>query len=355
MLVEMAAMSMDDGLVLQIHAGAWRDHNPVVAARFGPDQGADIPKRADYVGGLKPLLDRFGNEAGLTVIVYTLDETTYSRELAPLAGHYPALRLGPPWWFFDSPEGIGRFYHSIVETAGFANTVGFNDDARSLLSIPARHDMARRCKPATWPGSWRSSAWRKRTRSRPPRTSPTTWHARPLGSERADRGAGWPDGVRKINRRRARGAAQRTGVRRCRRRHHRALSKTVRELWEEGGEAAYRYLESDVVLEVLRDDAPTVLAAPGGAVLDPDVRAVLADCFVVWLRTSPSTLAGRVRPGDHRPLLGDDPAETFAAMAEMRSELYREVATAIIDTDGRAPESIADEVVGLLAPRPGDG
>ena len=144
MLVEMAAMSMDDGLVLQIHAGAWRDHNPAVAARFGPDKGADIPKAVDYVGGLKPLLDRFGNEPGLTVIVYTLDETTYSRELAPLAGHYPALRLGPPWWFFDSPEGIRRFYHSVVETAGFANTVGFNDDARSLLSIPARHDVARR-------------------------------------------------------------------------------------------------------------------------------------------------------------------------------------------------------------------
>jgi glucuronate isomerase len=144
MLVEMAAMSLDDGLVLQIHAGAWRDHNPRVAARFGPDQGADIPKAADYVGGLKPLLDRFGNEQGLTVVVYTLDETTYSRELAPLAGHYPALRLGPPWWFFDSPEGIRRFYRSIVETAGFANTVGFNDDARSLLSIPARHDVARR-------------------------------------------------------------------------------------------------------------------------------------------------------------------------------------------------------------------
>ena len=144
MLVEMAAMSLDDGLVLQIHAGAWRDHNPTVAARFGPDQGADIPKAVDYVGGLKPLLDRFGNEPGLTVIVYTLDETTYSRELAPLAGHYPALRLGPPWWFFDSPEGIRRFYRSVVETAGFANTVGFNDDARSLLSIPARHDVARR-------------------------------------------------------------------------------------------------------------------------------------------------------------------------------------------------------------------
>ena len=137
-------MSLDDGLVLQIHAGAWRDHNPTLAARFGPDQGADIPKRADYVGGLKPLLDRFGNEPGLTVVMYTLDETTYSRELAPLAGHYPALRLGPPWWFFDSPEGIRRFYQAVIETAGFANTVGFNDDARSLLSIPARHDMARR-------------------------------------------------------------------------------------------------------------------------------------------------------------------------------------------------------------------
>ena len=144
MLVEMAGMSIDDGLALQIHAGAWRDHNPTVAARFGPDQGADIPKPVDFVGGLKPLLDRFGNEPRLAVIVYTLDETTYSRELAPLAGHYPALRLGPPWWFFDSPEGMRRFYRSVVETSGFANTVGFNDDARSLLSIPARHDVARR-------------------------------------------------------------------------------------------------------------------------------------------------------------------------------------------------------------------
>ena len=132
------------------------------------------------------------------------------------------------------------------------------------------------------------------------------------------------------------------------------MSKTVRELWEEGGEAAYRHLESEVVLEVLRDDTPAVLAAPGGVVLDPVVRAALADCFVVWLRTSPSTLAGRVRPGDHRPLLGDDPAETFAAMAEMRSELYRQVATAIIDTDGLAPEAIADVVVGLLGGHPAD-
>ncbi len=117
---------------------------PALAARFGADKGADIPRAVDYVRDLKPLLDRFGNEPGLTVVVYTLDETTYSRELAPLAGHYPALRLGPPWWFYDSPEGIRRFYQSVVETAGFANTVGFNDDARSLLTIPARHDVARR-------------------------------------------------------------------------------------------------------------------------------------------------------------------------------------------------------------------
>jgi glucuronate isomerase len=144
MVVEMAAMSMEDGLVLQLHTGAWRDHNPWLARRFGPDQGADIPRAVDYVGNLKPLLDRFGNEKRLTVVVYTLDETTYSRELAPLAGHYPALRLGPPWWFYDSPEGIRRFYRRVTETAGFANTVGFNDDARSLLTIPARHDVARR-------------------------------------------------------------------------------------------------------------------------------------------------------------------------------------------------------------------
>lgn len=144
MLVELAAMSLDDGLVLQLHCGSWRNHNPTVWEHFGPDKGADIPTGMDYVDGLKPLLDRFGNEPGLTVVVYTLDETSYSRELAPLAGHYPALRLGPPWWFHDSPEGIDRFRRQVTETAGFANTVGFNDDARSLLSIPARHDMARR-------------------------------------------------------------------------------------------------------------------------------------------------------------------------------------------------------------------
>jgi glucuronate isomerase len=144
MLTEMARMSLDDGLVLQIHPGSFRNHNPALLARFGRDMGADIPTATDYVHALKPLLDRFGNEPGLTVILFTLDETSYGRELAPLAGHYPALRLGPPWWFYDSPEGMRRFRELTTETAGFSNTVGFNDDTRAFPSIPARHDVARR-------------------------------------------------------------------------------------------------------------------------------------------------------------------------------------------------------------------
>jgi glucuronate isomerase len=144
MLTEMAKMSLEDGLVMQIHPGSFRNHNPRVLSRFGRDMGADIPTRTDYVHALKPLLDRFGNERGLTIILFTLDETSYSRELAPLAGHYPVLRLGPPWWFYDSPEGMQRFREQATETAGFYNTVGFNDDTRAFLSIPARHDVARR-------------------------------------------------------------------------------------------------------------------------------------------------------------------------------------------------------------------
>jgi glucuronate isomerase len=144
MLTEMARMSLDDGLTMQIHPGSWRNHNPTLYRRFGASVGADIPMRTDYVGALKPLLDRFGNEPRLTVIVFTLDETSYSRELAPLAGHYPALRLGPAWWFHDSPEGLMRFREQITETAGFYNTVGFNDDTRAFFSIPARHDVSRR-------------------------------------------------------------------------------------------------------------------------------------------------------------------------------------------------------------------
>jgi glucuronate isomerase len=144
MLTEMAAMSLDDGLVMQIHPGSYRNHNARLHEQFGRDVGADIPTPTDYVHHLRPLLNRFGNEAGLTIILFTLDESTYSRELAPLAGHYPCLRLGPAWWFHDSPEGMMRFREYTTETAGFYNTVGFNDDTRALLSIPGRHDVARR-------------------------------------------------------------------------------------------------------------------------------------------------------------------------------------------------------------------
>jgi glucuronate isomerase len=144
MLLEMARMSLDDGLVMQIHPGAWRNHNRWLFEHYGRDKGADIPMRTEYVSALKPLLDRFGNDARLSIILFTLDETTYSRELAPLAGHYPVLKLGPAWWFHDSPEGMLRFREQTTETAGFYNTVGFNDDTRAFLSIPARHDVARR-------------------------------------------------------------------------------------------------------------------------------------------------------------------------------------------------------------------
>jgi len=144
MLTEMASMSVDDGLVMQIHPGSLRNHNAALFARFGRDRGADIPTPTDYVHALRPLLARHGNNPDLTIILFTLDETAYARELAPLAGHYPALRLGPAWWFHDAPEGMRRFRQQVTETAGFYNTVGFNDDTRAFLSIPARHDVARR-------------------------------------------------------------------------------------------------------------------------------------------------------------------------------------------------------------------
>ena len=144
MLTEMARMSLDDGLVMQIHPGSARNHNRKLYERYGRDVGADMPMPTNYVDALRPLLDQFGNERDLTIILFTLDESAYSRELAPLAGHYPCLRLGPPWWFHDSPEGMMRFHQRVTETAGFYNTVGFNDDTRAFLSIPARHDVARR-------------------------------------------------------------------------------------------------------------------------------------------------------------------------------------------------------------------
>ncbi|HEV7435694.1 MAG TPA: glucuronate isomerase [Pseudorhizobium sp.] len=144
MLTEMAKMSLDDGLVLQIHPGSWRNHSPAMMGRHGRDMGFDIPTRTDYVRALKPLLDAVGIEKDLSIVLFTLDETSYSRELAPLAGVYPALKLGPAWWFHDSPEGMRRFREMTTETAGFYNTVGFNDDTRAFPSIPARHDIARR-------------------------------------------------------------------------------------------------------------------------------------------------------------------------------------------------------------------
>lgn len=144
MLTEMARMSLDDGLVMQIHPGAWRNHNQWLFDRFGADRGGDIPVQTGFTRELKPLLDLFGNEARLTIILFTLDESAYSRELAPLAGHYPPLKIGAPWWFHDSPEGLGRFRRRVTETAGFYNGAGFVDDTRALLSIPARHDVARR-------------------------------------------------------------------------------------------------------------------------------------------------------------------------------------------------------------------
>ena len=144
MLTEMARMSLDDGFVMQIHPGSFRNHNPAIFEQFGRDKGADIPMRTDYVHALKPLLDCVGNARDFTLILFTLDETTYARELAPLAGHYPALRLGPPWWFHDSFQGMLRFLEQAIETAGFYNTAGFNDDTRAFMSIPARHDVWRR-------------------------------------------------------------------------------------------------------------------------------------------------------------------------------------------------------------------
>ncbi|HEY7194075.1 MAG TPA: glucuronate isomerase [Gemmatimonadales bacterium] len=144
LLMEMARLSLEDGLVMQIHAGALRDHNRLIYDRFGPDQGADIPVATEFTRNLRPLLNAYGNDTRFTLVLFTLDESTYSRELAPLAGHYPAVRLGPPWWFHDSIEGMRRFRERTTETAGIYKTAGFNDDTRAFCSIPARHDLARR-------------------------------------------------------------------------------------------------------------------------------------------------------------------------------------------------------------------
>jgi len=148
-IVESARMSIEDGLVMQFHVGSVRSHNQAVFDRFGRDMGADIPERAEFTHNLRPLLNKYGNDPRLTLILFTLDESVYSRELAPLAGHYPALKLGPPWWFHDSINGITRYFDRVMETAGLYNTAGFNDDTRAFPSIPARHDVWRRVS-ANW-------------------------------------------------------------------------------------------------------------------------------------------------------------------------------------------------------------
>ncbi len=149
LLIEMARMSIEDGLVMQLHSGAYRNHNALIYERFGPDKGGDIPIAGEFTRNLQPLLNKYGNDPRLTLILFTLDETTYARELAPLAGVYPAVKLGPPWWFHDSVNGMVRYRDQVIETAGLYNTVGFNDDTRAFPSIPARHDLARRVD-ANW-------------------------------------------------------------------------------------------------------------------------------------------------------------------------------------------------------------
>jgi glucuronate isomerase len=144
MLMEMARMSIEDGLVMQIHPGSLRNHNESIFHYFGPDRGGDIPLQTEYTRSLLPLLNKFGNDKRLTLVLFTLDESNYSRELATLAGHYPAIKLGPPWWFHDSPNGMRRYFDQVMETAGLYNTAGFNDDTRAFCSIPARHDVWRR-------------------------------------------------------------------------------------------------------------------------------------------------------------------------------------------------------------------
>lgn len=149
MLIENARMSIEDGLVMQLHPGSNRNHNPAVFERFGADKGADIPIPVEYTRNLSPLLNKYGNDPRLTLVLFTLDESTYSRELAPLAGHYPSVKLGPPWWFNDSLNGMRRYRDLVMETAGLYNTAGFNDDTRAFPSIPARHDLSRRVD-ANW-------------------------------------------------------------------------------------------------------------------------------------------------------------------------------------------------------------
>ncbi len=148
MLLQMARMSVEDGLVMTVHAGVLRNHSSATRRRFGPDTGHDLPVATEYVRGLRPLLERFGLERDFHLVLFAVDETVYSREIAPLAGFYPSVYIGAPWWFLDAPDAIGRFRSAVTETAGFSRGSGFIDDTRAFLSIPARHDTARRADAA---------------------------------------------------------------------------------------------------------------------------------------------------------------------------------------------------------------
>jgi glucuronate isomerase len=148
MLFQMARMSVEDGLVMTVHAGVLRNHHTATFQAYGPDTGHDLPVRTDFVRGLRPLLERFGDAEGFHLVLFAVDETVYSRELAPLAGFYPSVYIGAPWWFLDAPDAIGRFRSAVTETAGFLRGSGFIDDTRAFLSIPARHDTARRADAA---------------------------------------------------------------------------------------------------------------------------------------------------------------------------------------------------------------
>ena len=144
MLFQMARMACEDHLVMQLHPGVLRDHDPAVLAARGQDVGYDIPQATEYTRALRPLLNAFGHHPGLRLVLFTVDEDTFGRELAPLAGVYPAVRLGAPWWFLDTPDGMRRYREAVTDSAGFYNTTGFVDDTRAFCSIPARHDLFRR-------------------------------------------------------------------------------------------------------------------------------------------------------------------------------------------------------------------
>jgi glucuronate isomerase len=148
MLFEMARMSSRDGLVMTVHPGVFRNHDQETFTRFGPDSGHDIPVATEFVNSLHPLLSRFGNTPGFHLVLFSVDETAYSREIAPLAGYYPAVFIGAPWWFLDAPDAGLRFRAAVTETAGFSRGSGFIDDTRAFMSIPVRHDMSRRLDAA---------------------------------------------------------------------------------------------------------------------------------------------------------------------------------------------------------------